>query len=69
MKEFDLKYKELDLVVKGYYTEEEQQTYEYPGSPAEFSVCEVTLQDVDISVLMSDLDLEIIEEEILNKYY
>ena len=69
MKEFDLKYKEIDLVVKGYYTEGEPQTYDYPGSPADFSVCEVTLQGVDISVLMSDLDLETIEEQILDKYY
>ena len=69
MKEFDLNYKDLNLVVKGYYTEGEQQTYDYPGSPADFSVCEVNLQGVDVSVLMSDLDLETIEQQILDKYY
>jgi hypothetical protein len=69
MKEFETFYKDLYLVVKGYYSEGEPQTYDYPGSPDNFSICEVNLQGVDVSVLMSDYDLETIEQQILDKYY
>lgn len=69
MKEFETFYKDLYLVVKGYYSEGEAQTYDYPGSPDNFSICEVNLQGVDVSILMSDYDLETIEEQILDKYY
>ena len=69
MKEFEVNYKDLYLVVKGYYCEGEEQTYDYPGSPDNFSICEVNLQGVDVSILMSDYDLETIEEQILDKYY
>ena len=69
MKEFEVNYKDLYLVVKGYYSEGEPQTYDYPGSPDNFSICEVNLQGVDVSILMSDYDLQTIEEEILDKYY
>ena len=69
MKEFEVNYKDLYLVVKGYYSEGEPQTYDYPGSPDNFSICEVNLQGVDVSILMSDYDLQTIEEQILDKYY
>ena len=69
MKEFEVNYKDLYLVVKGYYSEGEEQTYDYPGSPDNFSICEVNLQGVDVSILMSDYDLETIEEQRLDKYY
>lgn len=69
MIEFEINYKDLYLVVKGYYYEGEPQTYDYPGSPDNFSICEVNLQGVDVSILMSDYDLETIEEQILDKYY
>ena len=54
MKEFETFYKDLYLVVKGYYSEGEAQTYDYPGSPDNFSICEVNLQGVDVSILMAD---------------
>lgn len=69
----DINYKGIDLTIEGEYEpSEEEVTYEsdlsgYPGSNSSFIIYEVFVEEVDIFDIISDFDLEALEELILNE--
>jgi|TARA_Y100000004_G_scaffold185238_1_gene235151 hypothetical protein len=56
-----VKYCGIYLDVEGIYEAAEPQTYDYPGSSAEFDVHKVYVETTDIMDLLSDEQLEDIE--------
>lgn len=69
----EIEYKGVPLEVEGTYTEAEDRVIYYgdldghPGSPAEFEINAIFVQDIDIFELISEDDLREIETLILEK--
>lgn len=58
----------LDLVIEGTYTEEEEQTRDYPGSPADFEIDKIYLcEDIKESDLYTLLEKADCIDEIKEK--
>ena len=60
----EITYNDVVLIVNGYYTQEESQTYDYPGSPSEFEIDEVYTgtNDINIFDILNFATLNDIEE-------
>mgnify|MGYP001435747767 CR=1 FL=1 len=60
----EITYNDVVLIVHGYYTKEESQTYDYPGSPSEFQIHEVYTEtnEVNIYDILNFATLNDIEE-------
>ena len=57
-----VKYRGIYLVLEGYFEPREAQTYDYPGSPAEFESHKILVEDTDISDLLDYQQIEEIEQ-------
>jgi len=51
--------------VKGWYTKGESQTYDYCGSPDDFEIESISIEDTDLQEVLSDNVLDIIKEKAL----
>ena len=47
----EITYNDVVLIVNGYYTQEESQTYDYPGSPPDFEIEEIYLVGNNINII------------------
>jgi len=58
-----VKYRGIYLELEGYFTPREAQTYDYPGSPAEFESHKILVEDTDITDLLDYQQIEEIEQQ------
>ena len=47
----EVTYNDVILIIHGYYTQEEQQTYYHPGSPSEFQIYEVYTETNMVNII------------------
>ncbi len=74
MKEIEITYRGINLLVVGEYIDGEEPVYNYgggdgyPGSNADFIIDKVFVQDTDIYDLFSVMDLEEIVELVISSF-
>jgi hypothetical protein len=69
MKDYGIKYLDLEFTVRGNYEEEEQHMYEFSGNAESFEIYEILLDDKDITDIVDDYVVKELEERVINEYY
>lgn len=62
-----INYKGFDFDFEYNYEPYEQQTYEYPGSPAEWEIYNITLNGIDASELLEN-QIEEFDEYVIDNF-
>lgn len=52
-----------NFLISGHYTKAERQTYDYPGSPSEFEIIEITVPQSKVNLLedLEAMGIDIVE--------
>jgi len=69
MKDYGIKYLDLEFTVRGNYEEEEPHMYEFSGSAESFEIYEILLDDKDITDIVDDYVIKELEDRVINEYY
>lgn len=69
MREYGIKYQELEFVVVGHYEKEDPTGYEFQGDPESFEIYEIHLDDKDITDIVDDYVVKKLEDKIIEEYY
>jgi hypothetical protein len=59
----------LEFEIKGHYEEEEPQTYEFSGSAESFEIYQILLDGKDITDIVDDYIVKVLEERVIVEYY
>jgi len=69
MKDYGIKYLDLEFTVRGNYEKEDPQGYEFQGDPESFEIYEILLDDKDITDIVDDYVVKELQERVINEYY
>jgi hypothetical protein len=69
MKDYGIKYLDLEFTVRGTYEEEEPHMYEFSGNTESFDIYEILLDDKDITDIVDDYVIKELQERVINEYY
>jgi len=69
MKDYYIKFSDLEFTVRGNYEEEVPHMYEFSGNAESFEIYEILLDDKDITDIVDDYVVKELEERVINEYY
>ena len=69
MKSYYINRFDLEFEIKGHYEEEEPQTYEFSGSAESFEIYQILLDGKDITDIVDECIIELLEERVIEEYY
>lgn len=69
MKSYYINRFDLEFEIKGHYEEEDPQSYEFSGNAESFEIYQILLDDKDITDIVDEGIIKILEERVIEEYY
>ena len=69
MKSYYINRFDLEFEIKGHYQEEDPQGYEFSGNAESFEIYQILLDDKDITDIVDEGIIKILEERVIEEYY